>query len=1560
MQLPALLEQALRAPRWRSRYFLFFAGVVLLATLVVIHSASVAQVQIQGFGRWPPGEQDSLAGVYLPSDRAISRALERARERLADGEYHEALAFLHGLLGREEDWFLERVDAADGQRGVKVTARRLIGGLPPAGQEAYELLHGAAARRQFDAALKSGDRNGVAAVVRQFFHTKAGYEAALVLAQMEADQGHRLAAGQIYRELLDSPRAAQQFEPQLSLLAALNQLAAGEREAAADVMRSLIERHPNVQLSIAGKTELAPGVGADQVAWLLEFVGEPASANVNEQNWMAARGGASRNVDMPGGQPHLRARWQARYISEPSMESYLTARNDEFTQRGVVVVPMARPIAVGDIAVMRTPENIVAVDWQSGKRIWETREDGDLQTDESSTEFMGDMEREQWAAQGNPLEERMWDDALAMSLSSDGQRVFLLRGMTGADVQQAMAWAIGPNFGPMAADGTAATNQLAAYDIATQGKLVWELDGSRAAPPLDGAFFLGAPLAIDNTLYVMAEIRSAIYLLALNPANGELLWQQQLLGLEQSIALDPLRRRNGAMPSYSAGIMVCPTSAGAVIAIDVVKREFAWVYRYSREPQSPAEFRNNMWQNAGQTPIVRANDRWLDSAAVIDGGHVIVTPVESSEVHCVDLRTGKLSWKRRQGDSLFVGCVDEGNILLVGPESVQALRVEDGASAWPQEAVPLPAGALAAGHGYLSEGNYYLPLTSGDIAAIKLKSGRITIYPAPKPGTKLGNLICHRGSVLSQSSLMLDKFEQLEVLKNRTELALAGNPDDPTAIRELAELRKTEGRAAESVGLLKQAYKLAPDDALTQEMLAEALLEALANDYDSFRYDVPLVDRLVRDRAQRIELMRIEARGLEKLGQRLQAFDAYLRLADFTAEEPVELRVSSNHAARTDAWVCGRLGTLWRDASDEERAEIRKRVESRQPGLENPRTAAELRHYLAHMDQLPGSDDVRVALTNFLISRDRVQEAEIEVLKLAWSPDKKHRTVADELSATLAKKFEKAATPSRSRGWPAGQVKAESFPATANIENESRGNRGAPEKMAGYRQLRIEQESPSDSASPIQWYVAMDCSEIVGRNPLGDDVVHIPVEQNGIKPYRDSSLAHAAQLGRMLYVAIGGRIMAINSPGGAAEGAPDLMWQTDPMSRYAVTAQPSRRAIGDNISRANRRPVYHSWSPRKRMIGSLGSGVYALGPVTPRGIVYQEGDLLKCVDPLNGDVFWTRSDIPAGCELFGDSEYVCAADASARIAYVIRVVDGRLIGKRELPKYEWLLTAGRNVAEIGFEMNGENRALVIRVSDIVGQETIYEHKFALASRITVVEPSGICVFEPTGKFQLIDVRSGETLIDRELEALPDANGIHAMSAGDQLFLFVSSPPNQQYKSLVQQSDFPLINGRVYAFNLTSGESTWAQPAMVRSRGIVLAQPRDVPFLVFAYRKRVRDAKTGGGSQLRLLCIDKRNGYTVYSNDGLADTSITRFRIRGEQEGESAVAIEMSASRIVLTLTDDPVTAQTPTNDDAPKESDDEKGGLGGLGRRITGALQDALQKSSERQESTAPDEPDDD
>ena len=123
-----------------------------------------------------------------------------------------------------------------------------------------------------------------------------------------------------------------------------------------------------------------------------------------------------------------------------------------------------------------------------------------------------------------------------------------------------------------------------------------------------GAFFLGAPLAIDNTLYVMAEIRSALYLVALDPATGQVQWQQQLLGLEQSIGRSTRPADERVSHHLTPAASVCPTGAGTIVAIDVVKREFAWVYGY------PAKSNRPRCETSGQT---KPSPNWCE--ATING-----------------------------------------------------------------------------------------------------------------------------------------------------------------------------------------------------------------------------------------------------------------------------------------------------------------------------------------------------------------------------------------------------------------------------------------------------------------------------------------------------------------------------------------------------------------------------------------------------------------------------------------------------------------------------------------------------------------------------------------------------------------------------------------------------------------------------------------------------------------------------------------------------------------------------------------------------------------------------
>ena len=126
-------------------------------------------------------------------------------------------------------------------------------------------------------------------------------------------------------------------------------------------------------------------------------------------------------------------------------------------------------------------------------------------------------------------------------------------------------------------------NRLVSLDLKTQGSLQWIVGGvdGEDEPRLAGAFFLGPPLPLNGQLYVLAEVKGEISLVVLDANNGQLSWSQQLAHVDtRTITRDSTRRLAGATPSYSDGVLVCPTSAGAVVAVDISTHFLLCGYRY--------------------------------------------------------------------------------------------------------------------------------------------------------------------------------------------------------------------------------------------------------------------------------------------------------------------------------------------------------------------------------------------------------------------------------------------------------------------------------------------------------------------------------------------------------------------------------------------------------------------------------------------------------------------------------------------------------------------------------------------------------------------------------------------------------------------------------------------------------------------------------------------------------------------------------------------------------------------------------------------------------------------
>ena len=348
-----------------------------------------------------------------------------------------------------------------------------------------------------------------------------------------------------------------------------------------------------------------------------------------------------------------------------------------------MVLSGLHPLVVDDVVLMRDLHTLWAIDFRTGKRQWYVKADDPVETLNSNPNVRngGDAGEAAWRqtlpALVPMLAQRLWEDATYGTLSSDGRYVFSIEDLAlEADPNNGGMFIGGPwgwrgrpagNHGPC--------NRLSAIDI-HKGSLVWEIGGAAGkAHPLRqaGSIFLGPPLPLRGQLYVLAEVNDEIRLLALDGDTGDTLWSQQLAVVQHNFFPDSLRRTAGLSPSYADGILICPTGAGGVVAVDLATRSLRWGYRYGRERagNSYSVQQQIMMMRFGNYSAGMPLPRWLDGTATIVDGRVLVTPTESDALYVLDLIDGTQLWgPLPRQDSLYLACVHGGKIVLVGRHEV--------------------------------------------------------------------------------------------------------------------------------------------------------------------------------------------------------------------------------------------------------------------------------------------------------------------------------------------------------------------------------------------------------------------------------------------------------------------------------------------------------------------------------------------------------------------------------------------------------------------------------------------------------------------------------------------------------------------------------------------------------------------------------------------------------------------------------------------------------------------------------------------------------------------------
>jgi outer membrane protein assembly factor BamB len=1550
-----------------------------MAAIVAVASATWAQ--------GPGGTPAYPANIFSAAPRELRQYLTRAEAAIAEERFSDAVQELGEILNKSDsdDFFLGTPGTADTQPSLKTQALALLGSMPAKGRKFYELQYGADAKQALEEALNAGDLGKLMEVSRRYFHTKAGYEATLLLGRIQLDQGRPLAAALTLKRVADVPYAAAQYDPELSVLLATCWVYANQNVTAKETLLALKERMPQAKIKLMDKEVALYSRDEEAITWLKSLMGGVrASSALAASQWVVYRGDERRNAESAGGVPLLNFAWKVPTVNDPPDELRVGQRYRSVRDRGEPLICSLQPLVVQGYAILRQPETNKLVGFnlkKDGKREWVYPSVDDSLGNQTIKQTPPQSRNPTSTARDEELKQRVWEDNTFGQISSDGRQVYVIDDLGYAEMPNVSQPRVNIVRGGRAIfnnSGAKPYNLLVALDLAKQGYSQWAVGGTTGdIPALAGAFFLGPPLPFGDQLYALAEFNGEIRLVCLNPRNGALEWKQQLAILEEQLHIvnDRSRRLAGASPSMADGILVCPTSAGAVIAVDLATRTLRWGYQYGRSDvtlQTPSRFGARM-------PFpTNENGRWLDATATIADGCVVLTPVESQQLHCLDLLTGKAVWQPQpRDDMLFVGCIHAGKIILIGKDRAKAVKLADGTAAWKGD-LKL-AGESCTGRGYHSGKYYYLPVTGQQLLKIDLDEG--TILAQAQTEIDLGNLVCYQDQLISQSPLHVASFVLLsEHLQKQLDERLAANKSDVEAVSLKAQILLQEGKATESLDLLRRASKLAPQSITVKGLLVKVMLALLRQDFDSHFALTDELDKLVSDPAQRREVLRWRVQGLARANRSWEAFQALMELADQELAAAGagagggELQtIDRELAVRFDRWLQGQLYSLAHAADSELASRMTTELKTRLERTIAAGNVNQLRMLLSLFGFHEAAQPARLALAEKLIGGDGWLEAELLVGELLTASD---RNVAASARATLAALYEKAKRPELAvRQYQAlamlfGDVNCRDGLTGKALAKRASENASLKDHWTAqwlYGQVETKESEVSGGADlrlafQARLTFSVPISEFAGAAPRGLRATHDPQQQlvtvrgdfgqtlataslranNNNRVFyavpNSNSLAAKAN-GHLVVVNLGPEVVAVDALR-ASRGGEALLWRQD-----AVDIDPNLQRNIYPQQRASTNPLVGSRFVSYDPNGKLN---YNLAQVRGVGFCFQRGRQLICIDPITGQSLWERSPVPPQAEIFGDDELVFVADAKGEETLVLRAIDGALIKKCKIDPAErrWA-TSGRRV--LAWQPAGN--AIKVSLYDAwAGGNDLWSRQVAQGSRGGIIDGEEVAILEPGGQFTVVSLATGEVRFAAPLVAEPALAWIQVLRSRDQYLLLASQEVEQTNGILVQPlsnagSQQTRMHGRVYAFSRATGKLQWPVPAFVAQHCLPAEQPAESPFLIFV-RNRMDASRGNGPTKASVLALDRRDGRVVYDGDVCPTpaASCDIFADPTKQLVNMTLFPQSNATKTVaFHLTDKPIAPQPPAQTGAM--ASDAAGRPAGAVDTTVGAAVDFLKRN---------------
>jgi len=701
-----------------------------------------------------PGDLDSESGAVLKTDPDLEDVLATAKRMRDDGQYRVASTLWQAVLKRSGD----ALYSSDGETYFSLVQQveAILQSLPSEGLVAYRVIADAEAKEVLAQAESDSDVIALNKVVRHYFISSLGDEAAFKLGCIYLDRFDFIGARRMFEKIANYyPDPTVPLE-EVHVRIALCQSYLGDVKSAA--------------MSLEKADQIQPDT--ERVELVRKSLGELATNENSEminRDWTMPMGNARRYGSMQGVpdsmmKGDLAAIWQFyfeprdKYMKGADVDGIMLSgsnasgsevletidkseerlienwREKSWRPAGEMLIDGDRVFfkTGGDLSVWsrRKIEEIArsdgthsildsAIAWRS---VWHNA----FQIDDAT--LMMNTIRKNWGGgrttgqAGNslpvpsiPMEVNLFGDRIYQKMSIHSNVVYSIEGKSFDDRNKHVQPKVAPQWN--ASFRRTRENHLTAYD-ATTGALLWTLpkatseneekpvaDFEEDSPWLESGGFMSAPVEFGKLILVPVNIGGAISIYALDPSqHGKTMWKSFLCDEPET----------GSVPwaaielSLEGSDLFVTCGMGVVFVIDPATGTVRFAKRYRRVGQP-----DNFGRRSGWT-VNRLNfNGWSSDLVIPYGRQMICFGSDTDMIEAFDRNSGELIWRSEMCPVGFkvdyVLGVYNDMLYAAGLETIVAYDLKgEGRMVWGTD--QLFEGKQSLGRGLVTPQGIYLPV----------------------------------------------------------------------------------------------------------------------------------------------------------------------------------------------------------------------------------------------------------------------------------------------------------------------------------------------------------------------------------------------------------------------------------------------------------------------------------------------------------------------------------------------------------------------------------------------------------------------------------------------------------------------------------------------------------------------------------------------------------------------------------------------------------------------------------------------------------------------------------